>query len=215
MQAHPPKKLVEVKERAGSWRTSIRFNQIGEEEYEKDHEMAVYDALRNKLLKMYEDVFKENLTPSDRIDGPPVEIPLVPNAEEVPVYNAKIPIPTARYLESAAQIELARMIASGALKEVTHATRYCCKAFFVQKPGSPDSDPSDLSATSSQSTRLSTLWGTPYPMDGSSHILKRLKAEDVCFGVIDLTQGYHQVGVAESLSFCRKGSTGTPVSRKV
>ena len=35
-------------------------------------------------------------------------------------------------------------------------------------------------------------------MDGSSHILKRLEAEDVCFGVIDLTQGYHQVGVAES-----------------
>ena len=35
-------------------------------------------------------------------------------------------------------------------------------------------------------------------MDGSTHILKRLEAEDVCFGVIDLTQGYHQVGVAES-----------------
>ena len=53
VQAHPPKKLVEVKERAGSWRTSIRFNQIAEEEYEKDHEMAVYNALRGKLLKMY------------------------------------------------------------------------------------------------------------------------------------------------------------------
>ena len=142
MQAHPPKKLVEVKERAGSWRTSIRFNQIAEEEYEKDHEMAVYNALRDKLLKMYEDVFKENLSPSDRIDAPPVEIPLVPNAEEIPVYNAKVPIPTPRYLESAAQKELARIIASGALEEVTHATRYCCKAFFVQKPGSPDSDPS-------------------------------------------------------------------------
>ena len=37
-----------------------------------------------------------------------------------------------------------------------------------------------------------------YPMDGSTHILKRLEAEDVCFGIIDLTQGYHQVGVAES-----------------
>ena len=35
-------------------------------------------------------------------------------------------------------------------------------------------------------------------MDGSTHILKRLEAEDVCFGVIDLTQGYHQVGVSES-----------------
>ena len=59
-----PRKLVEVKERAG------KFNQITEEEYEKDHEMAVYSKLRNKLLEMYEDVFKENLTPSDRINAP-------------------------------------------------------------------------------------------------------------------------------------------------
>ena len=36
-----------------------------------------------------------------------------------------------------------------------------------------------------------------YPMDESSHILRRLEPEDVCFGVIDLTQGYHQVGMAE------------------
>merc|ERR1711888_559369 len=141
VQAIPPKKLVEVKERAGSWRTSIKFNQVTEEEYEAEHEMAVYKTLRNKLLKMYEDVFKENLEPSDRIDAPPVDIPLVPNAEEIPAYNAKVPIPTPRYLESAAQKELARIISSGALEEVSHATKYCCKAFFVQKPGPPGSDP--------------------------------------------------------------------------
>ena len=70
MKTQSPKKLVEVKERAGSWRTDIRFNQIGEEEYEQDHEMAVYNKLRNKLLKMYEDVFKEDLTPADRINAP-------------------------------------------------------------------------------------------------------------------------------------------------
>ena len=57
-----PRKLVEVKERAGSWRTDIKFHQITEEEYEKDHEIAVYSKLRDKLLKMYEDVFKEILT---------------------------------------------------------------------------------------------------------------------------------------------------------
>ncbi|MEL6804493.1 MAG: hypothetical protein AAFO91_12020, partial [Bacteroidota bacterium] len=197
IQTLPPKKLVDVKERAGSWRSSIKFNQIVEEEYETDHEMAVYNALRGKLLKMYADVFKEDLSPSDRIDAPPVEIPLVPNAEEVPVYNAKVPIPTPRYLESAAQKELARIIASGALEEVTHATRYCCKAFFVQKPGSPDSDPS-VRLVSNFKPVNQVVDTVGYPMDGSSHILKRLEAEDTCFGVIDLTQGYHQVGVAES-----------------
>ena len=65
--------------------------------------MAVYSKLRDKLLKMYYDVFKENVSPADRLNVPPVEIPLVPNHEEIPVYNAKIPIPTPRYLESAAQ----------------------------------------------------------------------------------------------------------------
>ena len=40
VQTQPPKKLVDVKERAGSWRTSIKFNQIVEEEYETDHEIT-------------------------------------------------------------------------------------------------------------------------------------------------------------------------------
>ena len=51
VQKATPKKLVEVKERAGSWRTSIKFNQVTEEEYEAEHQMAVYKTLRNKLLK--------------------------------------------------------------------------------------------------------------------------------------------------------------------
>merc|ERR1711888_246939 len=142
VQEVTPKKLVEVKERAGSWRTSIKFNQVTEEDYEAEHEMAVYKTLRNKLLKMYEDVFKENLEPSDRIDAPPVDIPLVPDTEEIPAYNAKVPIPTPRYLESAAQKELSRIIGSGALEEVAHATKWCCKAFLVQKPSPPGSEPS-------------------------------------------------------------------------
>ena len=54
----------------------------------------------------------------------------------------------------------------------------------------------DLSATSKPVNQIVDTVG--YPMDGSSHILKRLEAEDTCFGVIDLTQGYHQCTVAES-----------------
>ena len=50
VQEVTPKKLVEVKERAGAWRTSIKFNQVTEEEYEAEHEMAVYKTLRLSLI---------------------------------------------------------------------------------------------------------------------------------------------------------------------
>ena len=52
MKGQSPKKLVDVKERAGSWRSNIRFTQMSEEDFEKEHEMAVYKKLRDKLLKI-------------------------------------------------------------------------------------------------------------------------------------------------------------------
>ena len=36
-----------------------------------------------------------------------------------------------------------------------------------------------------------------YPMDGNSHIMRRLEPGDVGLGVIDLVQGLHQVPVHE------------------
>ena len=121
----------------------------------------------------------------------------MPNHEEIPVYNAKITIPTIRYLESAAKKEFARILASGALEEVTHPTRFCSKGFFVQNPGSPDSDPSMRLVTNFKPVNQ-IVDTVGCPMDGSTHILRRLEADNVCFGVVDLTQGYHQVGVHEN-----------------
>ena len=86
---------------------------------------------------MYSDVFKEDLEPSDRLDVPPVRIPLKPNQESIPTYNAKVPIPTPRYLERAAQKELTRIIKSGALEGVPHPTRNYCKAFLCAEAGFP------------------------------------------------------------------------------
>ena len=52
----------------GSWRTEINFNQaLTEEQFERDHEMTTYANLKKKLLKMFDDVFKEDLDP--RIDS--------------------------------------------------------------------------------------------------------------------------------------------------
>ena len=77
-----------------SWRTNIRFNQITEEKFEEDHEEAVYTHLRNKLLKQFPEVFKEDLTPNDRLNIEPVKITLKPGHENVPMYNALVPILT-------------------------------------------------------------------------------------------------------------------------
>ena len=66
------------------------------------------------------------------------------------------------FMESAAKRELQRILKSEALEEVHHATPWCSKAFYVQKPGSPDEDPSVGLVTNLRSIRLSqeldTLW---------------------------------------------------------
>ena len=141
MREHQPEKLVHINERIGSWRTNIRFNQITEEKFEEDHEVAVYTHLRNKLLKQFPEVFKEDLTPDDRLNIEPVKITLKPGHVNVPMYNARVPIPTPRYLERAADKELTRIMKSGALEPVTWPTQSACRAIFVQKLCSPDDDP--------------------------------------------------------------------------
>ena len=67
VKEHIPERLVDIKERVGSWGTSIRFNQITEEKFEEDHEVEIYTHLRNKLIKQFDDVFKEDLSPEDRL----------------------------------------------------------------------------------------------------------------------------------------------------
>ena len=120
---------MDIRERVGSWRTDIKFNQVTEEKFEKDHEIELYDHLKKKLIKQFADVFKEDLEPSDRLDVPPVKIPLKPNHESMPKYNARVPISTSRYLEKAASKELARILKSGAFEEVTWPTDTACKAW--------------------------------------------------------------------------------------
>ena len=167
---HKPEKLVNIKERVGSWWTGIKFNQVTEEQFEKDHEIEVYDQLKKKLLKQFADVFKEDLEPSDCLDVTHVKIPLKPNYESMPKYNARVPISTPRYLEKAENRELARILKSEALEEVTWPTDTACKAFFVQKPGSPDSDPS-VGMVNNMKPVNPKIESPGYPMDGSSKIL--------------------------------------------
>ena len=41
----PPERLVDIKERVGSWRTYINFNNVTEEQYEEQHEAEVAQTI--------------------------------------------------------------------------------------------------------------------------------------------------------------------------
>ena len=49
-ETQQPEKLVDIRERIGSWRYSIKFNQVTEEKFEEDHEIGVYTHPRNQLF---------------------------------------------------------------------------------------------------------------------------------------------------------------------
>ena len=96
-----------------------------------------------------------------------------------------------RFLESAAKKELGRILKSGGLEEVHHPTPWCSKAFFVQKCGSPDDNPSVRLVTHLKPVNK-IVDKVGYPIDGSSHILRRLEPDETCFAVVNLVQGSHQ-----------------------
>ena len=45
---------------------------MSEEHFEDQYEKQLYANLRKKLIKMFDDVFKEDLTPEERLDIEPV-----------------------------------------------------------------------------------------------------------------------------------------------
>ena len=83
------------------------------------------------------------------------------------------------------------MLKSGCLEPVHHPTSNCSRAFFVQentKDGTIKARlVTDLRNVSSNTKRVGT------PLDGSSHILKRLQHDETMFCSVDMSSGYHQV----------------------
>ena len=100
-------------------------------------------------------------------------------------------------MEKAANRELARILKSEALEEVTWPTDTACKAFFVQKPGSPDSDPSVRMVNNmkpvNQKDRVPRVSHGWQKQDS-----QQLEPGDVCYRVIDLVEGFHQIPVDEA-----------------
>jgi hypothetical protein len=108
----PKTKLVEIKERKGSERTSIKFKRSQEEQsdIENNNEMHL---LKKQLEKEFSDVFKKNLDKDDRIKMDPVKIETIPNAKAIRPHNAYTPIETPIHMQSAANAELSRILKAG------------------------------------------------------------------------------------------------------
>ena len=66
----------------------------------------------------------------------------------------------------------------------------------MQKPGPPDSEPS-VHMVNNMKPVNPIIESPGYPMDTIAKILNSLNPDDVCYGLIDLVQGFHQVPVHE------------------
>ena len=83
---------------------------------------------------------------------------------------------------------------AGCLEAVPHPTQWCSKTFFVEKPRSEDGVIKARLVTDLR-PQNQNIMRVGIPLDGSSHILKRLEPEDILFAAVDLTSGYHQVAI--------------------
>ena len=88
-----------------------------------------------------------------------------------------------------------RLLKSGCLEAVHHPTNNCSSAFFVKKNNKDGTIKArlatDLRKVNTNLKRVGT------PLDGSSHILKRLEPEETMFASVDMSSGYHQVTIDE------------------
>ena len=124
---------VEVKEKVGSKRSQMKFNEMDEQEYDSSNQM---EALKKRLMKEYKDIFKTELSTEDRIDIEPVVIDTVDNFKSFKPVNHMTAIECPLHLQSAAKKDLKKMMDAGFLEKCKKPTSYCSRAFFVAKPGS-------------------------------------------------------------------------------
>ena len=100
-------KLTDVKEKKGSQRTRIVFNEQDEGNFDNNQKMG---QLRDTLLKEFKDIFTTELTINDRINLPPVNIETVANKASFRPIKKTTAIETHLHLQSAAGKELSKML---------------------------------------------------------------------------------------------------------
>ena len=98
-------------------------------------------------------------------------------------------------MQDAAAEELSRLLKSGCLEPVHLRSSNCSRAFFVPKNTKDGTIKArlviDLRDVNSNTKKVGT------PLDGSSHILKRLQHDETMFCSVDMSSGYYQVNLHE------------------
>ena len=93
-----------------------------------------FQSVRKSLLKEYEDVFKENLSPQDRMRG--VKRIEIKDPDAKPLhFNTPKEVPA--HLRRAANKELKRCLEAGQLEPCHHFTKWLSRGMFVAKPSKP------------------------------------------------------------------------------
>ena len=103
---------------------------------------------------------------------------------------AEIPL----HLRKAADAELKDALEAGFIEPCTHATAWCSRSFFVEKPGV---GPTRVRMVSDFRPVNKILRRPGYPYEGSAQILRRLNPDEPYFSTIDLSSGYHQCEIHE------------------
>ena len=104
------------------------MKEMSEEDWEDEQRCF---ELKQKWLKDFPEVFKEELRKEDRIDCEPIVVDLVPNHEDIQVFHQKLGMEVLAYMEKAEQRELQRMLNAGQLEPITTHTKYVSRGFFV------------------------------------------------------------------------------------
>merc|ERR1712208_78807 len=185
------KKWATLKERVGSLRTQLSFPQ---ENLEEDREEDECEALRQAWMRDFSHVFKEDLTIEDRINIPPVQVKLVENSQDIPVFHPKCANEIPAYLRDAADRELNRMVAGGLLEKVDDYSETVSRGFFVPKKTEPGEEVRVMLVADFRGVNL-RLQRPEYPLDNSNSILKRLRPGDRYFAAIDMSSGFSQIAL--------------------
>ena len=86
-----PTNLVDILERQGSMRISMKFHTVDEDTIDIGRELA---KIKARLMKKYHMVFKDELDKDDCLKINPIKLELVFNYEEINPTNHMIPFPT-------------------------------------------------------------------------------------------------------------------------
>ena len=86
-----PTHLVDILERQGSIRTSMKYHAVDEDTIDIDRELA---KIKTRLLRKYHMVFKDELDKNDRLDIEPLKLELIDNYDDVPPTNHMTPFAT-------------------------------------------------------------------------------------------------------------------------